>query len=1018
MRGELEAIQDLYDRGQFSRAFELSEKLGPLRQWRGTTARVLAGRLANALGGPRLASALHDRARREAPDDPTAQFYGWLALWGRSGPFAALRGHLARGRPPRGPRKIEAYWYAAVGHLYALFRDFERAAQHLGVAESLAPESPWVCVDRATLLERQDRREEAVVVARRALELRDWYSPAIVCLARLYGDLNRHAEAQTLLQAATQHNDSGAIWAHLALLQVHARQGGAARESVARAKAAYRLCEEEVAKQLAAVDSDAAYVSGDRAAAIELARVSESPFYVALADRLQQAPASARCVRLAVPFVRQHDVTCVPATLTMLCRYWGLEVDHLEVAKEICFSGTPHHVKRRWATSQGLIVRDFTLTWEAVVALVDAGFPFALATVEADSSHVQAIVGYDEARRTLLVHDPGQATETEMAFDQLLERYAAHGPEASVFVPVSEAERLATIALVDIELHDQMHELRAALDEHRRADAGACVAQLTALAPEHRLTWIAQYYLARYDGQLAESLALVDRLLERYPRDGQLLLFRYALLTEIRPRGERLAWLAEVCARAESDPALWQRYGSELRREARTYAEADRWLRQAIRRRSAYPPAWHALAGLRWSQGRRAEATEFYRIGTCLEPTSQYLVDSYFKACRYTGEVDRAMALLRERFERDGHRSEMPGCALFEALEAVGRVSEGLEVLDRAVAQRADDGELLLYAAQARLRVGDVGAVEALLERAAGRCRQTAWLAARAELVECRGTSHQMLAAWREVSVRDESHQDARSAIARLLALGSTRRAPLAYLDRLARLRPEDYAFACLHAEWLQRLAPQRHCSARSVRRRALWVCGRRPLAGRTPRRSAALHSARHRSAAELLLGLAPPGRLVHDARPARAGDRLCASPGAATPPRGRSLADARRTAFNSRPRRGGARSGRRRDPAQPALGKFARHPGAAVGRGRSLGRGAGRLPGGGLGRAAPCQSSWPHRLDPRASGGPTPGHRGDARGRGRRARVLLGLEPPGRMVLRQRGARAIFGSRAEAGRA
>lgn len=811
MRGELETIQDLYDRGLYARAFELATALGSLGDWRDVEGRVLAGRLANVLGANRLGRAIHARAAREAPDDAKAQFYGWLSLWNRCGTYAAFRSLQRRGRPPRGPRKIEAYWYAGIGRLYAMLRDFEQARRHLEVAESLAPEEPWIWVDRSSILDQQDRRDEAADAARRALELRPWYPPAIHNLARIYCDLNRRDDAIELVQSACAHCEAGSLWSHLAHLQTDARDGAGALQSLERAVAAYRLCEPALAAYLAGMRSDAAYLCGDRAAAIAAARESKSGFYLQLADRLEQAPSDARLVRLQVPFVRQHDVTCVPATLTMICQFWKLPVDHLQLADEICFNGTPHHVRRRWAMSQGLVVRDFTLTWDAAVALLDAGLPFMLTTVDADNSHMQAVVGYDEARRTLLIHDPGHATETECAIDPFLERQAAHGPGASVMAPAAEAERLDALPLPDVALQSEMHELAAALDEHRHPAATACVARLEEVAPDHPETWRARLFLSRYDGDSPAALAAVDRLLARFPNDGNLQTLRYSIACVALPRDERLDWLEELCQRPETDPALWQRYAAELRRDARTHREAERWLRKSLRHRPIHAPTWHALAGLRWSQERRQESTEFYRVATCVERTSSYLVDSYFRACRFIGEADDALALLRERFELEGHRAAAPACSLSEALEASGHAAEALEVLTQAVSRRADDRELMLFAADANLRYGALDVADDLHRRAAGGCRESAWLAMRAELLECRDTSlSRVLSAWREVTAREPAQHAARTAIARLLAVTSTRRAPLEYLDRLAARMPDDYSLACLQVEWLQSLAPQR----------------------------------------------------------------------------------------------------------------------------------------------------------------------------------------------------------------
>ena len=47
---KLHEIQDLYENGLTLKAWAVAQECGPLREWKGTPARILAGRLAGQLG--------------------------------------------------------------------------------------------------------------------------------------------------------------------------------------------------------------------------------------------------------------------------------------------------------------------------------------------------------------------------------------------------------------------------------------------------------------------------------------------------------------------------------------------------------------------------------------------------------------------------------------------------------------------------------------------------------------------------------------------------------------------------------------------------------------------------------------------------------------------------------------------------------------------------------------------------------------------------------------------------------
>src|SRR6185436_8364511 len=125
---------------------------------------------------------------------------------------------------------------------------------------------------------------------------------------------------------------------------------------------------------LSARRCDAAYYCGNLKAARDWALKIKSPFYQRLAERLEKDDDSGR-VLLSVGFVRQHHMTCAPATLSAISRYWDMPAEHLALAEEICYDGTPAQSERRWAGENGWTAREFTVTWDSARALLDRGLP-------------------------------------------------------------------------------------------------------------------------------------------------------------------------------------------------------------------------------------------------------------------------------------------------------------------------------------------------------------------------------------------------------------------------------------------------------------------------------------------------------------------------------------------------------------------------------------------------------------------------------------------------------------------
>ena len=51
---DLARIRDLYSQGYYRQAYDVAAGIGPIRQWSGTAARLIGGRLAIQLGAPSL----------------------------------------------------------------------------------------------------------------------------------------------------------------------------------------------------------------------------------------------------------------------------------------------------------------------------------------------------------------------------------------------------------------------------------------------------------------------------------------------------------------------------------------------------------------------------------------------------------------------------------------------------------------------------------------------------------------------------------------------------------------------------------------------------------------------------------------------------------------------------------------------------------------------------------------------------------------------------------------------------
>jgi tetratricopeptide (TPR) repeat protein len=751
-----------------------------------------------------LAYWLHLQAWRYDREHPHACYYYARVTLHRRGPLEAWKILRRYGDLPDATPKLRAEWMAFSGYVTGLLRDFDIAERWLERAEELDAGNPWICIERAGVLEQEDRYPDALRAAQMALEIHPWYRPAVQSVAHMLQLLDRDGEAMELLEEANRRIESGPVAAQLTAAQMESQDYDGAAQSLDRFVELSPLLEKAESSWLAITRSEIAYHRRRLASAIELLKDVDDPFHAKISENLQAAPPDATRVLISIPFVRQHHVTCAPATLSAISRYWKQPADHLEVAEEICYDGTPDYSERHWATSNGWDVREFTVTWDAARMLLDRGVTFTLTTVNTGSAHLQAVIGYDARRGTFLIRDPYYRPVSEMLFEGLLEAHQSTGPRGMVLVPVAQSHLLDGIELPEAAHYDLLHSVNRALQEHDRDAASAAHQEMCALAPEHRLTWQARRALASYDSDSAELLACADALLQQFPDDANLRLARLSYSHGFESRDERLRRLREIAEGENTDPLFWQQYAQELDDDAREHATALRWINRSLRARPLEAGSLYILGNILWGQGKREEALQWYRFAASLSERDEHLSRSYFSASCHFKQADEVLHFLCSRFERFGKRSGQPARTLFWALNQVDRTEEAFRVLEDALQLRPDDGDLLLFAAGAQGRYSRMERAAELLQIARGKVAHTAWLRVAATLASYRGELKDSLAQWQRVLEAEPLSIDAHENVVRLLAETEHRDAWIVSLNHALERFPHHYALRRLQVEYLR----------------------------------------------------------------------------------------------------------------------------------------------------------------------------------------------------------------------
>lgn len=281
---DLAPIRELYLQGRYRQALAAGERFGPVTAWAGPAGRLLAGRLAIQLGGPRLGRRLHLAAFRQSPAYPEAVYYHARYRLERFGPYSCWRFQQQHQDWSDAPPELRADWLAVAALAAARVRDFDRADRLLAQADGLAPDRPWVLVERASVLEIADRTADALAAARQALDLHPWFRPAVQATGHLLRRAGREEEAVEFLTEADRHLESSIVAAQLTGLLLDLGRPADADRALDRYEELSPLLEPETRKWLHARRADVAHLLGDAGRAATHARQVGEDFYTHFAD--------------------------------------------------------------------------------------------------------------------------------------------------------------------------------------------------------------------------------------------------------------------------------------------------------------------------------------------------------------------------------------------------------------------------------------------------------------------------------------------------------------------------------------------------------------------------------------------------------------------------------------------------------------------------------------------------------------------------------------------------------------
>jgi tetratricopeptide (TPR) repeat protein len=730
---DLENLEALYNQSKFLDAYEKTKSY-----WEPSTdlsslstgELILAGRLANRLGGRRLCRWLFCKAYKREPRDPNVRYFTRslrlrnLDFWDE---VRSLEGEPLLGAADP---ELEASWLASHAVTWATLRDFERAEACLKHARSYSPSQGWVESCESYVLGMADRWEDALKAGEQSWKLSHAAPYAVQSVGLCMLNLGRGSEAASRVTERAADCQSYevvhfAAWLQCTLaeryegderLQVITR----ARDLADRLPGLAPLADRETQADFAHIHLDIASLSGDHQEMESWAEKVRSPYFRKVLQNLRRNAGGKR-IRLPHLHLLQKHQACLPTSIASVLASQNVAIDPGTMAAEITFGGTPFWAAAEWLEKRGFDVRFFRVTAEVARRLIQNGIAFVLSLESDENSHAVAAVGLDEAAETLLVQDPSSFRSSEYLLEGIQQLHGPLGPVGMTVVPKVNAHLLdGLLSQTDVEVmtaaqkHGKEIVLKGTTATH------AIVSHLAKNYPDDPGVRFLQAEQACWEGRSGEAITGFQKSLNLFPHSP---VVRRRLLDTARSVGNTA--LTRDILRTVVEGALlpgidsqqnWRHppstyvcaYGDLLRLSAPTRGKAKSLFKSVLRRDPSHAETWHSLGELLGEEGDTAGRLLSYRISSCLNESHEHYALAYSDALCNAGRKEEGFGWLEVRARRVGvaSRASAPWVSWIHALEHWGYPERALNACSEALKRFGGAPEFLASAIPFLVRMG------------------------------------------------------------------------------------------------------------------------------------------------------------------------------------------------------------------------------------------------------------------------------------------------------------------------
>ncbi len=352
-----------------------------------------------------------------------------------------------------------------------------------------------------------------------------------------------------------------------------------------------------------------------------------------------------------IPYVKQHGPQCAAASLSMVLSYYNQTIDQDEIYAVIKsdYAGAQSNDILNYPRSLGKYkTYGYMGTIEDLKDRIDQNIPVLVFLTPFGYGHVVVVIGYDESKHQIIMHDPTVANNQAVGYDDFLQEWRQSGNECAIIVPFDRDIVVTEGPITSSKAVEQKWLGDKAVGEHQYEKAMNYYRSALALLPtyENALEGIMLIHLQKDDYDRASEV--LDTLLQLNPNSIELVLRRASLLLSQNDY-DKVLQITKKAKQMDETNIVNYLYTASALFAQKKYDEAIAEIKQAIRINPLTSTPRNLLAGYLAETGDFEQAYEQANLAIRYEPENigNYLILSGI----YQTEVTNRFMTAQKKWE-------------------------------------------------------------------------------------------------------------------------------------------------------------------------------------------------------------------------------------------------------------------------------------------------------------------------------------------------------------------------------